>query len=529
LKNGEFQINSYILPSNQLHSITMLAIKKQKQKIQVKTQKNSLDRYWGPGVLALIAFLVFSSSMPVILSSAWSGMVLSRGTTELITPSSSLDSQYPDITLDAEGNVHVVWQENSSLYYDIYYKMFNVTDETWIPAELVSTGCTYDSIEPAIAVDADGNVNVVWTDKTTIASDGADMDIFYNYRSGLSGTWNGPQVVSTTSTTVSEEPDIVVDAIGDAFIVWTDYADCTGDSGSDADIFYKHRVRGTGLFDSVELVSIDSTTASYSPAIAIDDSGNIHVTWDDLTDYGGAGTDRDIFYSKRTIGWSSATVISTASNSASYDPAICIDNLNNIHIAWRDFANYLDSGSDFDIFYKNFNSTLTEWGTTQVISTGSPGDSNYVDIAADSQNNIYCTWMDNSNIDGAGTDNDIFIKIYNASLGSWSPIKVVSSGSTGSSIQDAIAVSSTSAIHVVWVDDMDYESAGTDNDIFYRKLASTTDNTEPSGDHDTEDENADDDETDKGTIGINFYPFLVPCLIAAYGFEIYKKRRYIHR
>ncbi|GAH53419.1 unnamed protein product, partial [marine sediment metagenome] len=82
---------------------------------------------------------------------------------------------------------------------------------------------------------------------------------------------------------------------------WSDWTDYAG-SGTDFDIFYKHWFISTSLWGTTEVVSTESTSHSGSPSIAIDSTGNVHLSWWDLTDYAGAGTDYDIFY-KRSDGY----------------------------------------------------------------------------------------------------------------------------------------------------------------------------------------------------------------------------------
>ncbi|MFX0135662.1 MAG: hypothetical protein ACFFDN_18605 [Candidatus Hodarchaeota archaeon] len=48
------------------------------------------------------------------------------------------------------------------------------------------------------------------------------------------------------------------------------------------------------------MVSTESTNDSRWLAIAVDSSGNVHVAWTDWTDYGGSGTDWDIFYKRQS-------------------------------------------------------------------------------------------------------------------------------------------------------------------------------------------------------------------------------------
>ncbi|MHA1202819.1 MAG: hypothetical protein ACTSQ4_09890, partial [Candidatus Heimdallarchaeaceae archaeon] len=77
----------------------------------------------------------------------------------------------------------------------------------------------------------------------------------------------------------------------------------------------------------------------------------------DLTDYAGSGTDRDIFYKRwdaSTSSWTTTEVVSTESTSASYYVSIAVDSAENVHIAWYDLTDYAGAGTDSDIFYKQF-------------------------------------------------------------------------------------------------------------------------------------------------------------------------------
>jgi hypothetical protein len=102
-----------------------------------------------------------------------------------------------------------------------------------------------------------------------------------------------------------------------------------------------------------EVVSTESTSTSYSPSLAVDSLGNVHIAWFDFTDYSGAGTDWDIFYKRWEIStslWTMTEVVSTESTSNSYNPSLAVDILGNVHIAWYDFTDYAGAGTDRDIF-----------------------------------------------------------------------------------------------------------------------------------------------------------------------------------
>ena len=46
------------------------------------------------------------------------------------------------------------------------------------------------------------------------------------------------------------------------------------------------------------MVSTESWDFSFAPTIAVDDAGNVHIAWEDWTNYSDSGTDYDIFYKR---------------------------------------------------------------------------------------------------------------------------------------------------------------------------------------------------------------------------------------
>ncbi len=47
-----------------------------------------------------------------------------------------------------------------------------------------------------------------------------------------------------------------------------------------------------------EVVSTESTSTSQDPSLAVDSIGNVHLAWYDWTNYDSSGTDPDIFYKR---------------------------------------------------------------------------------------------------------------------------------------------------------------------------------------------------------------------------------------
>jgi len=269
------------------------------------------------------------------------------------------------------------------------------------------------------------------------------------------------EVVSTESTGGSGNPTIAVDGVGNAHVAWRD-STSYGGSGGDTDIFYKRWNATSSTWTTTEVVSTESTDSSYDPTIAVDGTGNVHVAWEDHSNYDGSGWDPDIFYKRWNATSSTWTTTEVTSTDDSWDPKIAADGAGNVHVAWKD---------EDDIVYKRWNATSSTWTTTEVVSTESTGDIySPLTIAVDGSGNVYIAWRDYSNYDGSGTDSDIFYKRWNAPSSTWTTTEVVSTESTDSSYDPTIAVDGAGNVHVAWEDYTNYSGSGTDPDIFYKRL-----------------------------------------------------------
>lgn len=397
--------------------------------------------------------------------------------TDVVSTESAGESGVPEAVVDSSGNIHVVWADffnylSSGADSDVFYKSWNVLTSSWTTTEVVSTESGFDSYDPSFAIDTSGNIFVSWHDLTNYLSSGADYDIFYKYRNATTSSWSTTEVVSTGLGGDSFTPSIAVDSVGNVHIVWRD-ATAYGGSLSDLDILCR-RWNATSAWSTIEVVSTQSDGNSISPEIFIDNAGDAHVAWHDYTDYLGADTDEDIFYKRWdaiSYTWTMTEVVSTESTLNSQYASLVVDSIGNVHIAWHDLTNYLSSGADNDIFYKYKDALSSFWTTTEVISTESIGASYYNSITDDLEGNIHIAWYDDTEYSASGADIDVFYKRKDAISSLWSTTDVVSTESTGLSKFPSIDVDTLGIIHVVWDDYTDYATSDTDRDIFYKRLS----------------------------------------------------------
>ena len=407
------------------------------------------------------------------------------------------------------------FQDNENLTDNL--ENLYLTDLIWKDVEVVSTECFLDSRETNIDVDINGSIHVVWSDATDYLDSDTDMDILYKTKQNNSDIWTSAIVISTESELNSYYPCIAADNIGNIHVIWYDETDYDS-SGLDVDIFYKRFDADSSSWTITEVVSSTSDDQSLLPAIALDSLRNLHVTWQDWTIID--GIDPDILYRKWSSAsktWSSVELISLESSDFSFNPDICTDSYDNVHIVWQDSTdNLLNSGSDQDIFHKYWDVEGASWSTLELVSkidTTSDAPS----IVADAFDNlhviwqnievdyqIYCSYQEFGRTDWANyvkvnnNDDDslIYPEIESDILGNlhmvWysqyskniiykgflTPSKIPTGEFTVNPISSlgagnpCIRADSSGQIHLAWEDISSYGSSGSDRDIFYRKFGS---------------------------------------------------------
>ncbi len=272
--------------------------------------------------------------------------------------------------------------------------------------------------------------------------------------------WTDTEVLSKECTQTSEFPEAVVDSQGNVHVVWQDQSNYNG-AGSDRDIFYKRWESATKSWTSIEVVS-ESALESFNPDIAVDSQDNVHIVWDENL--------QTILYKQwnaSSQSWTSINTISAESTEETYTPKIEVDLSDNLHVVWIDNTDYLGSGTDFDIFYKIFNSTKQAWSISQVVSTESTDHSYVPKLGVDSFLNVHVVWDDTTDYLSSGTDHDIFYKYLDASTKIWQPAEVLSNESVVLSLNPDISIDSSDNIHIVWEDETGFDGSEGDSDIFY--------------------------------------------------------------
>jgi hypothetical protein len=236
------------------------------------------------------------------------------------------DSRFPDITVDASGVLYVLWTEEGSSSYDIYFTRSIDNGATW-SQHLNLTGNYAFSSMPRIAVDSNGVLYSVWHSNDPFVNNGINY-IVYTYSTTGGDSWTTPRVISN-NVVHATVPDIALDTAGTIYLVWQEYDTSTSDI-----IFTSSGDYGNTWSQQI---SISAPSAfSVQPAIAIDTVGNLNVVWCDQITI--SGTNNDVHFARSiNAGETWAPLLNLANNAGdSTSPRIKLDGYANVYIIWHD-------------------------------------------------------------------------------------------------------------------------------------------------------------------------------------------------
>jgi len=190
------------------------------------------------------------------------------------------DADHPMPVFDADGNLHMVWDEQGGEGdRELFYTELAPDGSTLIPpTPLTSAGAGVR--RPALAVDGAGRVHIVWQDQRV---DSGSAEVFYMV---IDPSTPGSLVVipdrllSPDDGVRSKRPKIAIDPNGDAHVVWEE----TSRSG---EVFYtKIGISTDPITSELVATTLVAPRAVFTggefqdrirPSIAIDSLGSVHL------------------------------------------------------------------------------------------------------------------------------------------------------------------------------------------------------------------------------------------------------------
>jgi hypothetical protein len=294
------------------------------------------------------------------------------------------DQQYPAIALDDSGNFVITWQDLRNGNYDIYAQRYNSSgDSLGYNFKVNDDTGTAGQATPAIAMNASGNFVIAWTDRRT-----GYWDI-YAQRYNSSGTPLGSNFKVSNALyeyNGERDPAITMNGNGDFVIVWEDFGNILYHSDIYGQMYYSDGVPYGNTFK----VNDDISAADQSsPAVAMNNSGNFIVTWQDnrpnfeyniyAQRYNSAGTPQD----------SNFRVNDDTSGAWQTNPSIAASD-GSFLITWQDYRE-----GNPDIYFREYHLSPVPLDSSYKLSddTGTAGQS-LPAVAYDGLSDFVFVWED---------------------------------------------------------------------------------------------------------------------------------------
>jgi hypothetical protein len=195
---------------------------------------------------------------------------------------SKFASELPAIAIDGEDRLYVVWRDKTPPTIQIWLTRSTDGGESFSSPRVVSR--TGFSNMPTLAAEGDGHLYVSW-----VSNVAGNLEVYFIHSADGGESFDRLLNISGTRL-ASHSPSLAADGRGDVFAVWVD------DTPGKPEVFFRYSAdHGTSFFNKKRL-SVDSP-ASASPTVAAIPGRGIFVAWEDQS----AGQDRIRFIDQEAI------------------------------------------------------------------------------------------------------------------------------------------------------------------------------------------------------------------------------------
>jgi len=315
------------------------------------------------------------------------GTPVQISTSESPSPT-SIQNQRKLIRL-SNGTLHTVYFKRLGSFYQIYEKRSDDNGTTWIGEIRISNFTDmedYDQQYPAIAVDSNDTLHVIWYGKASGYT--TETQIWYvNY----TDSWSTPIHISTYAgmdILAQRGPSITIGPEDYLHVVW--YGCATGYPPIDYQIWYTKYTNTWSAPIRISTYAGMDTGQQFAPIIAMDSNGYLHLVWNgEATGY----IQEQIWYVNYTDSWSAPIRISTYDGMITYPQmytCIASDPSDYLYVVWTGKA----TGFTYDpqVWYANYTDS---WSYPFRISTyaGMYTELQYSpSMAIDEDAHIHITW-----------------------------------------------------------------------------------------------------------------------------------------
>ena len=244
------------------------------------------------------------------------------GTAQRIQSDATREGRGPRVAFKSNGDAMVAWMQADAGSTNVWITTFTASTASWGTATQVSTGAVGASF-PVLAIDAAGNAMVAWPEGSSFAT-------FHLMARRLEAAgWGAVQQVDSAAGGASR-PSLAVDASGNVTVVWVQQ----NATGTGADVWANRFVAGTG-WGTATMIEANDRDAS-NPAVGSDAAGNVMAVWVQSDDTNPVTNTSSVYSNRFSAGsWGTATLVKGGAPFA-WDGAIAMNASGDAVVVWQE-------------------------------------------------------------------------------------------------------------------------------------------------------------------------------------------------
>ncbi|MEN6575282.1 MAG: hypothetical protein ABFD90_02980 [Phycisphaerales bacterium] len=347
----------------------------------------------------------------------------------------------PATAMDSAGNVWVVWDQTSAAHgTDIYIASLEPDANAFEASESVAATANNER-RPAIAVDANDIVYVVWE----YQDPNTGWDILISSYDG--NTWSTPVAIAQEDPNDPADqtaPSIAVDTERQPNVIYVAWEDTRN---GNSDIYLASSADDGATWEERQITT--NSASQTEPAVSVDEeSGGVAVIWTDSRNADPNGT--DIYATSNEDSWNEFPLVSGVGDESSPTGMASAD----VYGLWVSDGN--------DILYASTDQAPPVTGESIIDDPNKPGDRGVPTLVAANiydEDVLFAAWQDGRDI-ASGDVGDIYFAEGSSSFGT--NVLVNDDAGTARQMKPAIGVDLDGNPYVVWAD-----NRNGNYDIFY--------------------------------------------------------------
>ena len=350
------------------------------------------------------------------------------GSAALIEADNAGSAVNPQVAFDRSGNALAVWAQHRGPGTATSIWSARYTAATgWGAPVLVETNDSGDAGNPQLAVDASGNAMAVWGQESGVIPFRRSI---WASRYSAAG-WGVPVLIETDDTGSADAPKVVMDAGGNALAVWVQ------DDGNARRINANRYSAATQSWGAAAFVDRPATEGSDDVQIALDGAGNAIAVWSQRV--GNSSSVWSSRYAVAASAWGAPKLLVTDDALAATSPQIAIDAAGNAWAAWSQVV-----GTRTHIVANRYSAETGLWAGAAPLEAG-PGDATSQKIAMDDKGNALAVWAQPE-----GARYDVWSSRYTAGTG-WGTAVLIETDNAGTVGSPKVAFDTGGNALAVWM------------------------------------------------------------------------------